>query len=48
MTVPQRLSFVTLGARNMIVLRGFYASLGWSERPGSDDNFATYDAGDVA
>jgi uncharacterized protein len=46
-TVPQRLSFVTLGARNMPVLRGFYASLGWSERPGSDDNFATYDAGGV-
>jgi predicted lactoylglutathione lyase len=46
-TVPQRLSFVTLGARNMTVLRGYYAALGWSERPGSDDNFATYDAGDV-
>jgi uncharacterized protein len=46
-TVPQRLSFVTLGARNMPVLRGFYASLGWRERPGSDDNFATFDAGGV-
>ena len=46
-TLPQRLSFVTLGARNMTVLRGFYASLGWSERPGSDDNFATYEAGGV-
>lgn len=46
-TIPQRLSFVTLGARNMTVLRGFYAALGWSERPGSDDDFATYDAGNI-
>jgi uncharacterized protein len=46
-TLPQRLSYVTLGARNMTVLRDFYAALGWSERPGSDDNFATYDAESV-
>jgi predicted lactoylglutathione lyase len=46
-TVPQRLSFVTLGARSMTVLRDFYAALGWSERPGSDDDFVTYDAGGV-
>jgi predicted lactoylglutathione lyase len=43
-TLPQRLSFVILGARNMTVLREFYAALGWSERPGSDDNFAAFDA----
>ena len=47
MAVPQRLSYITLGARTMPVLRGFYASLGWRERPGSDDNFATYEAGGV-
>src|SRR6202011_1041880 len=46
-TVPQRLSYVTLGARNMAVLRRFYPSLGGTERPGSDDNFATFDAGGV-
>jgi predicted lactoylglutathione lyase len=42
-TVPQRLSYVTLGARNMSGLRSFYAALGWTERPGSDDDFATFD-----
>ena len=45
MTVPQRLSFLTLGARDMAVLRAFYRALGWSERPGSDDDFTTYDLG---
>jgi catechol 2,3-dioxygenase-like lactoylglutathione lyase family enzyme len=46
-TVPQRLSYITLGARSMRDLRAFYAALGWSERPGSDDDFATFDAGAV-
>jgi predicted lactoylglutathione lyase len=47
MSIPQRVSFITLGARDMETLRGFYSALGWHERSGSDDNFATYEAGTV-
>jgi hypothetical protein len=47
MSIPQRVSFITLGARDMETLRGFYSALGWHERLGSDDNFATYEAGTV-
>ena len=47
MSVPQRLTYVTLGARNMAALRAFYRHLGWTERPGSDDAFATYDMGPI-
>lgn len=45
MSVPQRLGYVTLGARSMTTLRAFYARLGWVERPGSNDEFATYEMG---
>lgn len=45
MTIPQRISYLTLGARSMSNLRAFYRVLGWTERPGSDDDFATYYAG---
>jgi hypothetical protein len=45
MSLPQRLSYVTLGARSMSALRAFYTGLGWAERPGSDDGFATYEMG---
>jgi predicted lactoylglutathione lyase len=31
----------------MPTLRAFYAELGWKERPGSSDDFATYEAGGV-
>ncbi len=31
----------------MPTLRSFYAELGWQERPGSSDDFATYEAGGV-
>jgi uncharacterized protein len=31
----------------MPILRAFYAELGWQERPGSSDDFATYEAGAV-
>ena len=44
-TVDQRLSYLTLGARSMTTLRSFYAELGWVERPGSNDEFTTYDLG---
>ena len=45
MGLPQRISFVTLGARDISTLRAFYGALGWVERPGSDDRFAAFDVG---
>jgi uncharacterized protein len=29
----------------MTVLRSFYEAIGWAERPGSNDDFAAFDAG---
>ena len=43
--VPQRLSFVTLGAWDVPGLRTFYAAWGWTERDGGDDAFAQFDVG---
>jgi predicted lactoylglutathione lyase len=43
--LPQQISFVTIGARDVSTLRAFYRALGWVERPGSDDNFAAFDVG---
>jgi uncharacterized protein len=37
--VPDRLSIVTLGVRNMGVLRSFYRALGWRELPIGDDSW---------
>lgn len=45
MSLPQRLGYVTFGARDMTVLRAFYRALGWRERDGSNDDFATYAMG---
>lgn len=45
MSLPQQLGYVTIGARNMSALREFYARLGWRERAGSTNEFATYDMG---
>lgn len=45
--VPQRLSFVTLGTRDMRRARSFYGAWGWVERDGSDDEFAQFDVGRV-
>jgi catechol 2,3-dioxygenase-like lactoylglutathione lyase family enzyme len=36
------MTVVTIGARDMSRLRGYYQSLGWTEQPGSSDEFATY------
>lgn len=47
MTFPQRISYLTFGARDMAALRRFYTGLGWEERPGSGDDFATYQLGPV-
>ena len=45
--VPQRLSFVTLGTRDMLRRRGFYAAWGWQERDGGDDEFAQFEVSGV-
>jgi uncharacterized protein len=46
-TIPSRLSVVTLGVRDMAVLRPFYRSLGWPESPGSDDTWSAFLLGGV-
>lgn len=45
--VPQNLSFVTLGTRDMRRARAFYGSWGWAERDGGTDEFAQFDVGSV-
>src|SRR5579863_3254630 len=47
MNFPQQISYLTLGARDMTVLRAFYRGLGWHERLGSSDDFATYEVGGI-
>jgi catechol 2,3-dioxygenase-like lactoylglutathione lyase family enzyme len=46
-TSPQRISFVTLGARDLPGLRRFYQAWGWPERDGGGDGFAQFQAGGV-
>jgi catechol 2,3-dioxygenase-like lactoylglutathione lyase family enzyme len=45
--IPQRLSFVTLGTRNMRRARAFYAAWGWREREGGTGEFAQFQLGTV-
>jgi uncharacterized protein len=45
--VPARLSIITLGARNMGVLRSFYRALGWRELPSGDDAWTGFLLGGV-
>jgi catechol 2,3-dioxygenase-like lactoylglutathione lyase family enzyme len=45
--IPPRLSFVTLGVREMPTMRGFYSGLGWVEQPGASDQFCAYLLGGV-
>jgi catechol 2,3-dioxygenase-like lactoylglutathione lyase family enzyme len=45
--VPARLSVVTLGARNMGVLRSFYRALGWQELASGDDAWTGFLLGGV-
>lgn len=47
MGVPQRLTFVTIGARNVSALRDFYRGIGWTENDGASDSFASFDCGSV-
>lgn len=45
--MPARLTVVTIGARDLSRLRTFYAGLGWSPLPGSDDSWAAFQLGGV-
>ena len=45
--LPQRLTFVTLGTKEMKRRRSFYAGWGWEEREGGSDEFAQYSLGSV-
>ena len=47
MTIPARLSVVTLGVRDMATMRSFYQGLGWAGVPGSGDDFAGFLLGGV-
>lgn len=46
-TVPQRITFVTLGARDLPALRRFYGALGWTEAAFSTESFAAFECGSV-
>jgi uncharacterized protein len=45
MSVPPRLSIVTLGARDLPALRSFYRGLGWTEAPGGSDDWTAFQLG---
>lgn len=45
--LPARLSIVTLGARDIGLLRSFYRSLGWQEVASSDESWTGYLLGGV-
>jgi catechol 2,3-dioxygenase-like lactoylglutathione lyase family enzyme len=45
--VPARLSIVTLGVRDMGVLRSFYRALGWRELASGDDTWTGFLLGGV-
>lgn len=42
MTIPARITVVTIGAHDMAAMRGFYRDLGWTEKPDSTDGFASF------
>lgn len=45
--LPQRLSFVTLGAYSVARLREFYRAWGWAEEEGGEPDYAAFIAGSV-
>jgi uncharacterized protein len=48
MTVPARLTVVTLGARDLTALAGFYDALGWPRGESSADDFVIYQTAGAA
>ena len=40
--IPARNTVVTIGAHDMASLRAFYRGLGWREKDGASDGFATF------
>jgi catechol 2,3-dioxygenase-like lactoylglutathione lyase family enzyme len=46
-TLPARLSIITLGARDMGVLRSFYRALGWPELSSGDETWTGFQVGGV-
>jgi catechol 2,3-dioxygenase-like lactoylglutathione lyase family enzyme len=45
MAVPARVSFVTLGCRDVAAMRRFYDRFGWPPSEHNDDSFAAYQCG---
>lgn len=45
MAVPQRISIVTLGARDLVSLRSFYAGWGWIEAEEANEFWTAFDVG---
>ena len=45
--IPARLSIITLGAREMDVLRSFYRALGWPELANGDNSWTGFLLGGV-
>jgi catechol 2,3-dioxygenase-like lactoylglutathione lyase family enzyme len=40
--IPPRLSVVTIGVREMSLMRSFYTGLGWAEQPEASDQWCAY------
>lgn len=47
MTIPQQISFISLGARDVRMLRRFYTRWGWQEHDSGSDKYAQFQAGSV-
>ncbi len=45
MRVPQKISIVTLGARDLASLRAFYAGWGWTETEDASEFWSAFDVG---
>ena len=45
MAIPQRVSIVTLGARDLASLRSFYARWGWTETESANEGWSAFDVG---
>lgn len=45
MTIPQRVSIVTVGARDLASLRSFYSGWGWAETDEASEQWTAFDMG---